>query len=222
MSRVWGFLSALLHYVYIPQLKRQRDLWNAFIVWGSLAGCLMCLTGLGEPYLFAANGPTDRPLIGLTERELRPNPTQYRKVWLKQPERGTFDAFDHAAMMDVAREAMPKDEIHSAEWLQNYDNYYRSRLGGQPLPVLRVQYTDANNTWLYIDPNRGSVVWREEGPSRLRRWLYNGLHKFDLPVIYAYRPLWDISIIIMSLGGLALSITTIVPAVRRLRRHGHF
>ena len=176
----------------------------------------------GEPYLLAADGAVDRPVIGLTEREFRPNPAKYRMVWLNHPERGTFQKFDHDVMMDVARDAMPEDTIREAEWLKEYDNYYRSRLGGQPLPVLRVKYADPNNTWLYIDPHRGSVVWREEDPSRRRRWLYNGLHKFDVPVIYSYRPLWDISIIVMSLGGLALSVTTIMPALRRLRRHARF
>jgi hypothetical protein len=140
-------------------------------------------------------------------------------AWLAHPERGAFTAFDREVMMEVARDAMPAVAIVEATWLQDYDNYYRTRLAALPLPVLRVRYDDAQQTWLYIDPFRGAVVWREESTSRIRRWLYNGLHKFDLPFIYQRRPLWDIAIVLLSLGGLALSITTLVPAYRRLKRH---
>jgi hypothetical protein len=31
---------------------------------------------------------------------------------------------------------------------------------------------------------------------RLDRWLYQGLHDFDLPWLYRYRPLWDVAVII--------------------------
>jgi hypothetical protein len=124
-------------------------------------------------------------------------------------------------MMDIAREAMPNVAIVESEWLQEYDNYYRSRLGLQPLPVLRVKYADADQTWLYLDPHRGIVAWREQPPSRLRRWLYNGLHKFDLPYVYENRLVWDLSIVLLSLGGLALTLTSLMPALRRLRRHGN-
>jgi hypothetical protein len=170
-------------------------------------------------YLVAADGPAERHLIGITERDRVRQPVQFRMVWLAHPEKGSFTKFDDDVMMDIAREAMPGVAIHEAAWLNQYDNYYRTRLAALPLPVLRVQYDDAPRTWLYIDPFRGSVAWREEAGSRLRRWLYNGLHKLDLPFVYQRRPLWDIAIVVLSLGGLALSITTLVPAYRRLRRH---
>jgi hypothetical protein len=175
----------------------------------------------GELYLVAANGPAERHLIGVTERESVRQPVEFRMVWLAHPEEGSFTKFDDAIMMDIAREAMPDVAFEEAEWLQDYDNYYRTRLAALPLPVLRVRYADPQETWLYIDPFRGSVVWREEWTSRIRRWLYNGLHKFDFPVIYDNRPLWDISIVVLSIGGLVLTVTTLLPAYRRLRRHAN-
>jgi hypothetical protein len=36
--------------------------------------------------------------------------------------------------------------------------------------------------------------------------------------MYYSRPLWDIVVIALSIGGLALSATTLVPALRRLGR----
>ena len=105
-------------------------------------------------------------------------------------------------------------------WLQNYDGHYYDPRGSLALPVLRVRYTDEHGTWLYLDPERGGIVERSVRVSRLRRWLYQGLHSLDFPFLYFRRPLWDVVAIVLSIGGAALSITTILPAVRRLRRIG--
>ncbi len=175
----------------------------------------------GGLYLRAADGPAESPLIGLTERGTGTpqGQIQHRMVSLTHPERGTFTKFDDSDMMDIAREAMPGVTIEEATWLHQYDNYYRSREHAQSLPILRVRYADPQETWLYIDPHRGTIAWREERSSRLRRWLYNGLHKFDLPYLYSRRPLWDIVVVVLSVGGLVLSTSSLVPAFRRLRRH---
>jgi len=54
----------------------------------------------------------------------------------------------------------------------------------------------------------------------LRRWLYQGLHSLDFPFLYFRRPLWDIVAIVLSIGGAVLSVTTMLPALRRFRRLG--
>ncbi len=41
--------------------------------------------------------------------------------------------------------------------LQDYDDYYYSRSGQAPLPVLRVKFADPLQTWLYIDPRTSQV-----------------------------------------------------------------
>jgi hypothetical protein len=86
--------------------------------------------------------------------------------------------------------------------------------------VLRVRYADANETWLDLDPERGGIVQRSGKVSRLRRWLYQGFHSLDFPFLYYKRPLWDIVVILLSIGGTVLSFSTMLPALRRLRRHG--
>ena len=45
------------------------------------------------------------------------------------------------------------------------------------------------------------------------------LHSLDFPALYYKRPLWDIVVIGLSIGGIALSATTLLPAWRRLRRN---
>ena len=51
----------------------------------------------------------------------------------------------------------------------------------------------------------------------ITRWLYHGLHSLDFPWLYKYRPLWDIVVISLLLGGCALSVTSLMLAWRVLR-----
>ncbi|HET9947891.1 MAG TPA: hypothetical protein VFQ22_03080, partial [Longimicrobiales bacterium] len=64
----------------------------------------------------------------------------------------------------------------------------------------------------------GRIVRKEERLTRLNRWLYHGLHSLDFPGFYASRPFWDVTIIVLSLGGLVLSATTLLPGWRRTKR----
>ena len=159
---------------------------------------------------------------GLLPRARRPR-LEHRYVSAAAPEQGTFARFDEprfgeGAMLELARAAMPDVPVEDAAWLNEYDAHYYDLRGARPLPVLRVQYADANRTWLYVDPTRGAIVQRTDDTRRLRRWLYQGLHSLDFPALYYKRPLWDIVVIGLSIGGLALSATTLLPAWRRLRR----
>jgi hypothetical protein len=81
-----------------------------------------------------------------------------------------------------------------------------------------VRYEDERATWLYLEPSRGTMM-RQDWGGRWDRWLYHGLHSLDFPFLYRSRPLWDIVLIVFSIGGLVLSATTLVPSWRRLARH---
>jgi hypothetical protein len=82
-----------------------------------------------------------------------------------------------------------------------------------------VRFADPGATWLYVDPGRGAIVRREDQRTRLTRWLYHGLHSLDFPGLYNRRPLWDIVVISLSLGGIVLTLTAMPSIWRRLRRH---
>ena len=45
-ERLWGYLGPVTHWVYFTPLRRHGSVWLEFIVWASLLGCVMCLTGL--------------------------------------------------------------------------------------------------------------------------------------------------------------------------------
>ena len=143
-----------------------------------------------------------------------------RFVSVQQPDDGVQERFQESEVLEAAHRAMPRASVVDAIWLEEYDAYYYDRSKARPLPVLRVRYDDPEETWLYLDPFRGAIARKEVWLTRINRWFYHGLHSLDFPFLYYRRPLWDLVVIMLSLGGLVLSVTTLLPAWRRLRRHG--
>jgi hypothetical protein len=116
------------------------------------------------------------------------------------------------------RAAAPGVNIVEHELLTAYDSYYYSRNGQATLPVLRVKLDDPHETWIYVDPALGQLVASVHRLQRVERWLYNGLHSLDFGFWYYRRPLWDIGIIVLSLGALVTSTIGMWLGFRRLKR----
>jgi hypothetical protein len=333
-GRVWGYLGAVFHWIYFTPIRLHSAAWAQLIIWTSIAGSLLCLSGIvwglwryspssryrlrGVPHsqtpyasmmrwhhyaglvfgvvtftwifsgLLSMNpwdwSPSTAPtraqreavaggpagLESLTLGDLRravdvlatwrqvkeiellrfrgelmaeayrapehgrlPKPSlgdpgavvsarlplEHRLVSIASPERGAIDRFDAEAVESAARDAMPGVPMQDSTWLDRYDAYYYDRHGELPLPVLRVRYLDPVETWFYLDPRRGVIMRKEERLTRLNRWLYPGLHSLDFPWLYERRPLWDGVVIALSVGGIAVSLTSAPAALRRLRRH---
>lgn len=108
--------------------------------------------------------------------------------------------------------------------LRQDDFYYYSRaehtMGGgrkpHPLPIWRVRYDDPNQTWLHIDPTTGQVLSELDTYQRTERWFFALLHSWDWLPLLQNRPLWDIFMLVLAAGGLALSATGIWIAGHRL------
>jgi len=141
-----------------------------------------------------------------------------RLISVVSPHQRELSEFDDRRLTAAAATALPGVAIAEASRLSAYDSYYYDRDNALPLPVLRVRFADPRRTWLYLDPRRGAIVRKEERLSRVNRWLYHGLHSLDFPFLYALRPLWDVVMIALSLGGLTSALTSLLPAWRRVRR----
>ena len=102
--------------------------------------------------------------------------------------------------------------------MDEYDAYYLDRRRERPLPVIYARMNDAVGTRYYIDPGTGRVVGNYSARGWVTRWLYHGLHSLDFPWLYKYRPLWDIVVILLMLGGTAICVTSIVLTWRVLAR----
>lgn len=45
-GRFWGYLSAVLHWTYFTSFRRNTELWQFVVAWGSLVGAFMCFLGM--------------------------------------------------------------------------------------------------------------------------------------------------------------------------------
>jgi len=99
-----------------------------------------------------------------------------------------------------------------------YEAYYLDRQHRHPLPVIFVQLSDQENSIYYIDPKTARIVQSYNSHARWNRWLYHGLHSMDFPWLYSHRPIWDIIVLILLIGGTALCVTSLLLAWRVVRR----
>lgn len=124
-----------------------------------------------------------------------------------------FDQEELVAKLDAAVDA----SVTEVALLDAYDDYYYSRGGQLPLPALRVKFDDPAKSWIYVDPQRSKLLTTVTAASRVERWLYNGLHSLDFAFWYHKRPLWDIGVILLLLGGLGTSALGLYFGLRRAK-----
>jgi len=125
---------------------------------------------------------------------------------------------DRQRVIDVVTTAAQPEGLAEIRVIDQYDAYYLDRRRTRPLPVILARLNDADQSRYYIDPKTGRVVGNYNSGNWVSRWLYHGLHSFDFPWLYNYRPLWDIVVITFMVGGTALCVTSLILAWRVLGR----
>ena len=189
------------------------------------------LRGRGTPPLSAyATKPLPEALASL--RGFEPKEVEYTSfagepVYMATNSRGETrivpmrgepkERFEIDEVMRIVREAAGPN-LAELEVMDQYDAYYLDRRREAPLPVIYAKMNDALGTRYYIDPGTARVVRTYSTRGWVNRWLYNGLHSLDFPWLYNYRPLWDIVVITLMLGGTALCLTSIILTWRVLAR----
>ena len=155
---------------------------------------------LHQPYYITGRAERDRLLVAADTMRVRDEP------------------FSVESLMARLETALPGETVVERTLLTEYDSYYYSRGRQTPLPVLRVKYADPAQTWIYVDPEMSRVLGSVPKLARVERWLYNGLHSLDFSFWYARRPLWDIGMIVLLLGGLTTSAIGAWLGARRIVR----
>lgn len=119
----------------------------------------------------------------------------------------------------AAASAASGHALHRRSALASEDVHYAGHPHRDPraLPVWRLELDDPQRTWLHVSPQRAEIVAISDRGWRLDRWLYNGLHSWDVPWLLQ-RPWLRYALLLAGLAlGLALSLTGIVIGCRRLR-----
>lgn len=127
-------------------------------------------------------------------------------------------------VVKAAAALRPDANVVQSEELNQYDDYYYARaehtLRGheeRPLPIVRVQFDDPKQSWVYLNPRTGAdVMWQDAG-QRSQRWWFILLHSWDTKALLALPMLRDLLLIVLCAGGLAMGVTGTVIGYRRLR-----
>jgi hypothetical protein len=311
-ERVWGYLGAVVHWIYPTMLRRHADAWVDIVVWLSAIGTALCVTGLvvglwsyrwrREPKVSASpfrgwlkwhhyfglvfgllastwvfSGLMSMDPWGWSLTDDSPDGSHQEVMRGGELDLAVFDTPDVAlaacsATLEVkeirlvqlrgepyywcvesprrsllvggraeggeplprlptelltaaARALKPSHPIADSRLLDEYDAYYYpgwyDKLvngGTKRLPVLRVTFDDPNRTAIYIDPHSGAPVLAYDTAARWFRWLFHGLHSFDFGFLYRSRPLWDVVVLPLMLGGVLLSATGVWVGVKWLGR----
>jgi hypothetical protein len=165
-------------------------------------------------------------LAGLAVKELELTSFNGEAVYLATAGRGdtrvvpvagdAAPGFDADRVVAVLRKAAGASA--AIRTISDYDVFYLDRKHQRPLPAILVEMNDADRTRYYIDPKTATVVGSYSSRSWMNRWLYHGLHSLDFPWLYKYRPLWDVVVISLMLGGTTLCVTSIVLTWRVVMR----
>jgi hypothetical protein len=125
--------------------------------------------------------------------------------------------FSGDQIMNIVRETAGPN-LAELRLMNEYDAYYLDRTGRRPLPVVYARMNDETHTRYYIDIKTGQIAGNYSSRNWVNRWLYHGLHSLDFPWLYKHRPLWDIVVIFLMLGGTAVCVTSLVLTWRVLKR----
>ncbi len=155
----------------------------------------------GDPYFLVIDGAAQRTLVQADPLEVSEH------------------AFSTESLVERVKGVYPDVPILESQLLSEYDSYYYPRGGSSPsLPVLRMKFDDPDRTWFYIDPELSQLVGRYQWRERLERWIYRGFHSLDFAFWYNSRPLWDVGVIVLSLGGIGTSAIGLFLGFKRVGR----
>jgi hypothetical protein len=129
---------------------------------------------------------------------------------------GNVAAVNESDLADAARRIAGSTPISAQGMLGDEDAYYFRRDDAFVLPVYRVILNNRDNTRYYIDPKTGVLLQRVDSNGRWYRWLFSGPHRMDFTSWMRVRPLWDIIVLTLTLGGLSLSVAGVYLAFGRI------
>jgi len=192
-QRLWNWLGAVPHWIYFSSLRQYPDAWSQVVVWTSLLGTFLCLTGL---------------YIGI--RHLRPRRSA---GWI--PYRG-LHYWHHLLGLVCGVFLLTwvfSGLVSMNPWgfleggialIRTEDEYYFSHHRELvSLPAYRIILDDAQQTRYYLDPVSGQALSVVDSNGRWYRWLHQALHRIDFSAAVRASPTRDV-FMVTALVGMAL------------------
>ena len=119
----------------------------------------------------------------------------------------------------LGRRVMGGPPVAGVDRIDHYDAYYYARHGREKrLPAFRVRFDDPERSVLYLDVVSGAPVGFVDRSTRSWRWWRDGLHDLDFPALNNRRPLWDLVVLPLMIGGTISAFTGVWLLLRRLKR----
>jgi hypothetical protein len=135
-----------------------------------------------------------------------------------------FDASgDEVKLLEITGQMIENrlSKIHSEQisitLMHEYDNYYVDKKNRLPLPVYKVDVSDADNSTYYINLQNGNIRYFNTN-TKVRRWTYQVLHSFKLGFLVKRPVLWNIIMWTTMIGGTLVSLTGVWLGVRYVGR----
>lgn len=102
--------------------------------------------------------------------------------------------------------------------LNNFTEYYMPRLRGQAnLPVYEVKIEDNVGSTVYIDPSDGYMRYITNH-KRIRKWLFEGFHYWNINGFYTVKPVWTIAIWAACISCIIVCLTGIIITFNKIFR----
>jgi hypothetical protein len=305
-ERQWNTVGAVIHWLYIPMLRRHWALWDQTVWWLAAAGFITAVSGLilgiqqivrgqgqrlncqfprikrwhnlggmavgavvctwllsgmlsmdhgrwfsrGEPTVdqrqrFMGGGlvPEDIGVpLGEAIRQIqhgdavkevlltkvgstsyyvfRSNLEQQVVMSAVSPEapapRFSLDTLVEAAKLVIQAQQIARSEIAKGDLY-----YYSTVHNPRSLSGLRVVLDDPAQTWVHIDTNTGQLMELLDHSGRVYRWLFHGLHSWDIPFFLEHDRLRRMVLLglciagfLFGLSGVYLGITVLLNRAR--------
>jgi hypothetical protein len=159
-------------------------------------------------------------------------PFNGKLFWLASKRDGSITRLDAEGqpapvdMSDVraaAQRLARGSSIESQGAITSEETYYfnfsvAEREDREPLPAYRVVLNDADHTRYYLSLETAQLVRKVDADSRGQRWLFSGLHRLDFVQWLRLRPVWDVVMLVLLIGGLVGTATGVYLALLRIKR----
>lgn len=124
--------------------------------------------------------------------------------------------FSLESLTRAANTVIPDEEIKQSKITHGDTYYYSTVHNPRPLPGLRIVLGDPAQTWLHIDVKTGQLMELMDHSRRVYRWLFHGLHSWDIPFLLEYDRQRKILLLVFCVAGFLFSLSGVYLGIKVL------